>query len=170
MSRIIPNHVRMMCPHCHQKSKLLLLTLPLILLPKHYRRLNKFFLPPLAFEFIHGRFQRIRALVDQGSASSFMTENLAQLLHLPRIRTSVSVTGIGDTETPVRHAALITITSSASESPAYTTTALILKSLTRYIPRCPKFPCRWSHLDGLHLADYDPAGSDPIAIIIYSAR
>lgn len=116
--------------------------------------------------FEHGRFQTVRALIDQGSASSFITENVAQLLRLPKIRTSVSVTGIGETATPVRHAALITITPSTSESPAYTSTALILKSLTRYIPCRPKFPCRWSHLEGLHLADHDPSGSDPINLII----
>ncbi|XP_071643017.1 uncharacterized protein [Temnothorax longispinosus] len=45
----------------------------------------------------HGRFQTVRALLDQGSAASFMTENLAQTLRVQKARASVNVTGIGDT-------------------------------------------------------------------------
>jgi len=77
-----------------------------------------------------------------------------------------NVTGIGETQTSARHAALLLQTPSASESPAYSTTALILKSLTRYIPIRVNSQCDWSHLSGLKLADPDPTGSDSIDLII----
>jgi len=48
---------------------------------------------------VHGRSQWARALIDQGSASSFITENLVQSLRLPKLNTAVRVTGIGDTQT-----------------------------------------------------------------------
>lgn len=95
-----------------------------------------------------------------------MTENLAQLLRASKIRTSINVTGIGETQTSARLAAVITITPSASEIWAYSTTALILKSLTRYMPIRVNSPCYWSHLGGLKLADPDPTGSDPIDLKI----
>ncbi|XP_029172121.1 uncharacterized protein LOC114941332 [Nylanderia fulva] len=115
---------------------------------------------------MHGRFQWARALIDQGSASSFITENLVQSLRLPKLNTAVRVTGIGETQTNVRHAVHLTITPSNADTPVYRTTALILKSLTRYLPNRLDIPEQWPHLNGLSLADPDPAGSDPIEIII----
>ncbi|KYM96858.1 PREDICTED: uncharacterized protein LOC108778993 [Cyphomyrmex costatus] len=106
------------------------------------------------------------ALIDQGSASSFVTENLVQSLRLPKLNTAVKVIGIGETQTSVRHAAHLTITPSNADAPVYTTTALILKSLTRYLPNRLDIQMQWSHLNGLSIADPDPAGSDPIEIII----
>ncbi|XP_029161713.1 uncharacterized protein LOC114933355 [Nylanderia fulva] len=115
---------------------------------------------------MHGRFQWARALIDQGSVSSFITENLVQSLRLPKLNTAVRVTGIGETQTSVRHAVHLTITPSNADTPVYRTTALILKSLTRYLPNRLDIPEQWPHLNGLSLADPDPAGSDPIEIII----
>lgn len=114
----------------------------------------------------HGRCQWARALIDQGSASSFITENLVQTLRLPKIHTTVKVTGIGDTRTSVRYAAHLTISPNNANVPVYTTTALILKSLTRYISHRIDMQNQWWHLNGLTLADPDPAGSNSIEIII----
>jgi len=41
-----------------------------------------------------------------------------------------------------------------------------LKSLTRYLPNRFDIQTQWPHLNGLSLADPDPAGSDPIELII----
>ena len=81
-----------------------------------------------------GKFVAVRALLDQGSVTTLITESLAQRLRLPRIKRSVSVTGIGETQSSVRHAAQITIAPTSSDGPAYSTTALILKSLTKSLP------------------------------------
>ncbi|XP_024882903.1 uncharacterized protein LOC112461756 [Temnothorax curvispinosus] len=95
-----------------------------------------------------------------------MTQNLAQSLRLPKVRTSISVTGIGETHTSVRQAALITITPSASDTPAYSTSALVLKSLTRYLPNRSSFRIQWPHLKDLNLVDQNFAESDPIDVLI----
>ncbi|XP_071582393.1 uncharacterized protein, partial [Temnothorax nylanderi] len=113
-----------------------------------------------------GRFHTVRALIDQGSAASFMTENLGQSLRIPKVRTSINVTGIGETHTSVRQAALITISPSASNTPAYSIAALILKSLTRYLPNRRNVRIQWPHLKDLNLADRDFAGSDRIDVLI----
>ncbi|XP_071578665.1 uncharacterized protein [Temnothorax nylanderi] len=113
-----------------------------------------------------GRFVTVRALLDQGSVSTLMTESLAQCLRLPKLRRAVFVTGIGETQSVVRHAAHITITPASHDGPAYSTTALILPSLTKYIPSRVETACQWKHITGLNLADSEPMSSDPIDVII----
>lgn len=115
---------------------------------------------------VHGRFARIRALIDQGSVALLITKNLAQRLRTPRYRNAVCVTGIGETQTAVRQAAKITVTPIGSDSPAVSTTALILKSLTRYVSNQCGSAYKWPHLDDLPLADPDPMAPDPIDLII----
>ncbi|XP_011687752.1 PREDICTED: uncharacterized protein LOC105449960 [Wasmannia auropunctata] len=113
-----------------------------------------------------GRFVTVRALIDQGSVSTLMTESLAQSLRLPKVKRAVCITGIGETQSIVRSAAQITITPVSREGPAYSTTALILRSLTKYIPSRMNTACTWKHVAGLKLADSEPMSSDPIDLII----
>ncbi|XP_018396287.1 PREDICTED: uncharacterized protein LOC108774634 [Cyphomyrmex costatus] len=79
---------------------------------------------------------------------------------------SVFITGISEMQSVARHAAQITITPASSEGPAYTTTALILRSLTKYMPSRVRSAYNWKHLTGLQLADRDPMSSEPIDVII----
>ncbi|XP_029174695.1 uncharacterized protein LOC114943271 [Nylanderia fulva] len=113
----------------------------------------------------HGRFVPARALIDPGSAVTLITENLAQLLRLPRVKQNLSVTGVGQTKTSARYAANIKISPAKSNNPAYSTTALILCSLAEYVP--PPVAChtQWTHLDALELADPDFLSPTPIDII-----
>ncbi|KYM98772.1 hypothetical protein ALC62_10500 [Cyphomyrmex costatus] len=112
------------------------------------------------------RFVTVRALLDQGSVSTFISESLAKRLCLARINRSVLLTGINEMRSVVRHAAHITITPVCRDGPAYTTTALILRSLTKYLPNRVDTAYNWKHVAGLELADRDPMSSDPIDIII----
>ncbi|XP_018392969.1 PREDICTED: uncharacterized protein LOC108772023, partial [Cyphomyrmex costatus] len=114
----------------------------------------------------HNRFITVRALLDQGSVSTFITESLAQRLRLSRMNRSVFITGISEMQSVARHAAQITITPASSEGPAYTTTALILRSLTKYMPSRVRSDYNWKHLTGLQLADRDLMSSEPIDVII----
>lgn len=66
----------------------------------------------------------------------------------------------------VRHAAHITITPASHDEPAYATTALILRSLTKYLPSRIQNVGSWTHVVGLELADNDPLNNDPIDVII----
>lgn len=113
-----------------------------------------------------GRHATVRALIDQGSAATVITESLVQSLRLPKTPTSVRVVGIGEKQSVVRHTAHVTITPASSDGPAYSTNALLLKSLTRYSPSRLTTNSRWNHIAGLELADSKPMSNDPIDIII----
>ncbi|XP_011691714.1 PREDICTED: uncharacterized protein LOC105452372 [Wasmannia auropunctata] len=114
----------------------------------------------------HGHTAMVRALIDQGSVATLMTESIAQYLRLPKIKQAVYVTGIGDTKSAVRYAAPITITSASGGGPAYTTNALVLRSLTKYTPNRLPSSGLWKHISGLTLADNEPMSLDPIELII----
>ena len=63
----------------------------------------------------------------------FISESLAQCLRLSRINCSISITGISEMQSVMRHATQITITPAYCNESAYTTIALILRSLTKYL-------------------------------------
>ncbi|XP_076291065.1 uncharacterized protein LOC143214212 [Lasioglossum baleicum] len=115
---------------------------------------------------VAGRRECVRALLDQGSATTLMTESLAQRLRVPRRRVSVAITGIGNREINARHAATIEIASKRGTGPTLSTTALILTSLTRYVPERSDQSISWHHTRDLDLADENPTSSDPIDLII----
>lgn len=109
----------------------------------------------------------VRALLDQGSESSFISKSLAQTFHAVRIRMPRSISGVGGLHaSTVQHGTRIYISSRASRSPSLTTTALILKRLTAYAPprRIPYDS--FEHLRDLFLSDPNPVKSDPIHLII----
>ncbi|XP_018394546.1 PREDICTED: uncharacterized protein LOC108773284, partial [Cyphomyrmex costatus] len=113
-----------------------------------------------------GRTDVIRALLDQGSVTSLISENLAQRLRLSRTRVAVSVTGIGETQSVARHAALISVSSKTGKGPSYSTTAIIMRSLTKYTPPKIAYQISLAHLSGLPWADPQPSSADPIEMII----
>lgn len=113
-----------------------------------------------------GRFVHARALLDQGSAATIITEGLAQRLKLARIRQSACITGVGDAQSTVRRAANIAVSPRSSDSPAFATTALIIRSLTKYVPDRENVGVNWPHVEGLTLADPNPLSHDPINILL----
>ncbi|XP_029160026.1 uncharacterized protein LOC114932018 [Nylanderia fulva] len=86
----------------------------------------------------------VRALLDQGSVTTLISERLAQRLRLKRSRVSVSITGIGCAASVAKQAARIDISPATSRG--------ILAEL--------------EYLRSLNLADSDPTSSEPIDIII----
>jgi len=73
-----------------------------------------------------GRTAVVRALLDQGSEMTFVSENLAQILRAKRIRMPVSVTAVGGIHAGTfRHAARIFISPRNNLNPSFSTTALI---------------------------------------------
>lgn len=117
----------------------------------------------------NGRALTVRSLLDGGSELTFMTERVAQILRLTRTRTYTSTSGINCVDAGIcKAAAVIHITPRDTPTPTFTTTAYILKSLTKYIPRGAASISEWTHLSNLKLADDDPTGSTPIDLIIGS--
>lgn len=113
-----------------------------------------------------GRKDVVRALLDQGYVTTLITKRLAQRLRLARSRVSVSINGIGETAASARYAANITISARNSSGPSLPVTALVLQSLTNYIPHRVDNLTNLDYLRSLILADRDFMGSNPIDIII----
>ncbi|XP_029172429.1 uncharacterized protein LOC114941586 [Nylanderia fulva] len=108
----------------------------------------------------------VRALLDQGSVTTLISERLAQRLRLKRSRVSVSITGIGCAASVAKQAARIDISPRDMSGPVLSVTALILKTLTNYIPQRVESLAELEYLRSLNLADSDPTSSEPIDIII----
>lgn len=108
----------------------------------------------------------VRALLDQGSEATIISEHLAQSLRAKR-RMPISISAVGGVHVgTVQHAASILISPRDSDTPPLSTTALILNSLTSYAPKRVTDLTSLAHLADLTWADADPTSSDPIHIII----
>ncbi|XP_070162518.1 uncharacterized protein [Polyergus mexicanus] len=116
-----------------------------------------------------GRSATVRALIDQGSEASIISENLAQLLRAKRIRMPTAIAALGGTPVAtLRHAAAIVVSSRDSDAPSVSTTALIMATLTAYRPKRVSDYAAYPHLTNLKWADADPTSSDPIQLILGS--
>lgn len=110
-----------------------------------------------------GRSVAVRALIDQGSEVTLISENVAQLLRVKRILMSIAVSAVGGIHAGVcKHGAQILISPLNSFRPTYSTTALIIKKLTSYAPKRVADLAALSHLKDLQWADTAPTGSNPI--------
>ena len=114
-----------------------------------------------------GRTIIARALLDQGSEITFITEQIVQTLKLRRLKLPISISAVGGVDAGTcRYAAQIQLSPSDASYPILTSTASIMKSLTKYTPPLINSTSDWRHLADLALADPNPTSSDPIDIII----
>lgn len=103
-----------------------------------------------------GAVHTARALVDQGSEGSFVSESLAQRLRLPHASASVSITGIGAQSAGTCRGRVASALSSRVDARfELKVQALVLPRLTSYAPPQNVSGARWTQLDGLTLADPD---------------
>ncbi|KAI5644381.1 putative peptidase (DUF1758) domain-containing protein [Phthorimaea operculella] len=110
-----------------------------------------------------GRVTVLRALVDPGSTASERATQMLGLKKLP-LRTSATVTGVGCAKTTVSHVVQLEVLSRYEASFKLPVDALVIPTqLTTRLP-CKEFkPKKWSHLEGLNLADpkyYTPGKID----------
>ncbi|XP_071643002.1 uncharacterized protein [Temnothorax longispinosus] len=113
-----------------------------------------------------GTLHHARALVDQGSESSLVTERLAQRLKLPRSRTSVSIFGVGGQKTAVAKGRVSLTLAPRTDGPAMSVSALVLPRLTIYAGGVEAGADAWTHLRGLELADPEFSASDSVDILL----
>ena len=109
-----------------------------------------------------------RALLDNGSTSSFVSERLVQSLRLPRSQRSVRVSGIAGSlvSSAVWSIATFQISSAHSNGRKIDLTAVVLPKVTCNLPVTPvQFDLSWIHLSGLSLAD--PTFGEPQRIDPY---
>ncbi|XP_071577595.1 uncharacterized protein [Temnothorax nylanderi] len=115
---------------------------------------------------LNGRHSIVRTLLDQGSVTTLITERLAQRLRLPRTRVSVSITGIGETAATARSAARVHVSARDGTGPSPSVSALVLKSLTTYVPQRVPDITNLLHIRKLPLADSDLTSAASIDVII----
>ncbi|KAL0269074.1 UNVERIFIED_CONTAM: hypothetical protein PYX00_006909 [Menopon gallinae] len=116
----------------------------------------------------HGNSARVRALLDQGSEATFISEDVAQRLKLRRSRVHIPVSGMGAAHCG-RVKAMPNIQLS-SDLEGYTATfnagAMVLPQLMPNIRPLQITSSSWPHLATLSLSDSDPSSSANIDLVI----
>ncbi|XP_073961651.1 uncharacterized protein [Choristoneura fumiferana] len=113
-----------------------------------------------------GQVITLRALIDQGSQASFITERAVQLMQLKKKPTRGSVTGVGSTRTTINSVVQCELLSRCETDFSLQIEAYVLATrLTTELPSrtITTRPNAWQHLTGLDLADpsyYQPGRVD----------
>jgi hypothetical protein len=83
-----------------------------------------------------GSIHKVRALIDNGSQSNFISQEVANKLGLQRTSLRTSVTGIHEQTVIIDHAAQVNIVSLSDFNYRRPITCLILKDITQDLPQC----------------------------------
>lgn len=112
-----------------------------------------------------GHEHHARALLDSGSECSFVTESLAQRMHVRRYSANLSIVGIGQSSTRVQCKIRSTVKSRITD---YNTTieACILPRVTVELPSKSIDVSGWPIPTGIHLADPEFYQSRPIDVVL----
>lgn len=101
----------------------------------------------------NGEITYLRALVDQGSMATFITESAVQLLGLPKTQFEVQVTGIGNNAVKSQNTVLLDIYSPIDSQHVMQINAHILTKLTTSLPTRQFNADKWLGLTSISLAD-----------------
>ncbi|CAG4978226.1 unnamed protein product [Parnassius apollo] len=112
-----------------------------------------------------GSYIILRALLDQGSQTSLISENAAQRLGLKRQNFNASVTGIGTSPNKSRGKVLLHCKSLSTDY-AFSTEALIMSKVINCLPVTSFENKNWPHIQHLQLADPEYNISKPIDILL----
>ncbi|XP_048482282.1 uncharacterized protein LOC119693509 [Plutella xylostella] len=101
-----------------------------------------------------GQTTVLRALIDQGSQATLISERATQLLKPKRTQVQGTVKGVGSTTTQINHAVQIELRSRTENNFNINVRAYVMAtSVTSQLPNKP-IPCEtWKHLEGITLAD-----------------
>ncbi|XP_037930936.1 uncharacterized protein LOC119665764 [Teleopsis dalmanni] len=110
----------------------------------------------------------IRALLDQGSQSCIITEQLARSIRAPLTNYQTHVKGINGQTTSVIAKCSLEIQSIHDENKSCHIEAIVLPKITSKMPNAEFTPGKWSHIDGLQLADPWYAEPKEIQLLIGS--
>ncbi|XP_013146960.1 PREDICTED: uncharacterized protein LOC106109868, partial [Papilio polytes] len=106
-----------------------------------------------------GYSQIVRALIDQVSEASFITEASAQYLKLKRVSVNGFICGVGEGQTQTKSKASFEIMSLYNPEFSIKVNAFVLKKLTSFIPARDTPLPDWPDISNLPLAD--PTYSTP---------
>ncbi|XP_076301820.1 uncharacterized protein LOC143219898 [Lasioglossum baleicum] len=114
-----------------------------------------------------GRCVTVRALIDQGSETSFVTEAMVHILRAKRTRVNTSISAVGGVHAgSVRHAVHLQVAHRSRATPAMSTVALVLPALSTYAPKRIRDSRVLAHLADLEWADPDPSNRSAIHLIL----
>ena len=103
-----------------------------------------------------------RALLDNASSTSFVTERLVQTLHLPQSHQSIQIMGIAGSSpsTPTQSIASLSVSPTFGERNSINISAIVLPTVTCNLPVSPvPYELSWTHLSDIQLVD--PAFGQP---------
>lgn len=112
-----------------------------------------------------GDYVTLRALLDQGSQVSLITENAAQRLNLPRNKLNASVTGVG-TITGTSKGMIKLECKSIHSDYTFQTEALVMRKLINNLPNQSFDTINWTLLENIELADPSFNISGPIDLLL----
>lgn len=108
----------------------------------------------------------IRALLDQGSQASFVTEATVQLLGLERTSVNGWVSGLGDGQKRIKQMVSLRVESRHHPGKTIQVKAFILSSLTSLLPTSNVRTPDWLELENLPLADPGYASPGKIDVLL----
>ncbi|XP_013161253.1 PREDICTED: uncharacterized protein LOC106113074 [Papilio xuthus] len=114
----------------------------------------------------NGKTYPIRALLDQGSQASFVTEATVQLLGLKRFSVNGMVSGLGGGQTRVKYMVTLGLKSRHNPEITYHVNAYVLGSLTSLLPGCKLETPDWLELQKFNLADPNFASPGKIDVLL----
>lgn len=101
----------------------------------------------------NGRSLIVRALIDQGSEVSFVTEATAQTLGLKKSFLNATVSGIGEGQTKTKSVVYVEVESLCNPEFSMSIEAYVLKKLTSFLPSSESDIKNWPMIESLNLAD-----------------
>ncbi|XP_029165881.1 uncharacterized protein LOC114936752, partial [Nylanderia fulva] len=114
-----------------------------------------------------GDIYQVRALIDQGSEVSFVSESVAQLLKLSRQAAAIPILGIGAHRSSISNGLVcLKVISQVHKDSSLEVDALVLPKLTSYLPPARVEYTQWPHIQGLELADPNFATPEKIDLIL----
>jgi len=113
-----------------------------------------------------GTLHSVRALIDQGSEVSIVTEALAQRLRLSRKQASVAVFGVGEKRTATARGQITLRISTQGGTYIMSTSAIVLPRFTVYTGPTNGASKEWPHLKDLELADPRYSSTDEIEVLL----
>ncbi|KAG7203911.1 hypothetical protein KM043_016934 [Ampulex compressa] len=113
-----------------------------------------------------GRWRCVRALLDQGSELSLVSESLAHNLRLRRPAAKVDVSGLGESPVSLARGRVLLDLMPAGGGVGVPFKALVLPRLTVYRGHSAVRLEGWEHFTNLSWANPQPSSRDPIEILI----
>lgn len=119
----------------------------------------------LKVQGVDGTYQNMRALIDQGSQTSLISEKAAQKLGLPRQRCKGVIFGVGAKENNCKGILNISCLSNQGDY-TFTTEVLIMNNLVNNLPNNSFTKPTWDFLQNIQLADPNFNVSSPVDLLL----